>query len=378
MKQLSFSKARNVFLSNQQKRTFFIFIGSVFILFLGEKFDFVVAQNMEVNHQRIDADAQKLVDTVIAGIKANNSKIQSLLATLEEVSENRLAKKKETVTAKLPNGGSFSYTIFPKNVWKWNFYLDENTMRRDLLTLDEGKEPLEIMLCKEGEWTQYAPDEKIAWRRLGSNMLGVPMADIREPASLDITDTTVNVLQQYEILSAKLISRDQEQTVIEVVTRGRRGEHYWQFDPSQGFLPISRILRYGDGSINQFVKITYQNIPDKDIWFLQEEKTLTFGQNVTFEPSDKNWNNSWTLCVKNLEVNVPVDTNIFEVHFPDGVRVHDNVAENEFTVGKKDNIDSDEILRRGKHSFLLLIATAMLFIVGFGTIIAKRFCFKKG
>ena len=318
--------------------------------------------------------SRSLVATVISGIKANYSQLRTLELIVEETTLDSTVQTEEVQTFKTPGGNvTGSLTFAPKITLEWKFYLDGDKVRRDARESGPGKRVTETMLFRDGAWTQYAPESKIAWLRRPDQMSGIGVVDIRDIGAPSLAETVLDVLQRDEIGSAQIVKSSQGLDLIELVTRGLNGQRNWEFNPKYGCLPTSRLSRYDDGSIRQIVRVTYQSILNGIAWLPLQERTLFFNKGVTKLPAEDKWTQCRTVLVKKIvAVNQPVKEEIFALPLPDGTRVKDALKRRNYVVGRLSPRASKASLAvEGHRSLWLALSVATLLLLCVSLIVRR-------
>ncbi len=279
---------------------------------------------------------RKIVETVIAGMKANYSQLKTLEAIVEETTLDSTVEKEEVKTLTSPSGGSLTLRLAPKTTREWKFYLDGAKVRRDEVQPGLGEQVKETMLFRDGMWTQYAPESKMAWLRRPDQMSGIGLVNIRDVGSLSLTESVLDVLQRDAVATAQIIHSSQGHNVLEIATTGPNRENTWLFDPRYGYLPTRRITHFDDGSM--VATVTYQSVLAGTTWLPLEEKTMTYKKGKDGRPTslwDDKWKQCRTLNVKKIiAINKPISEEFFTVAFPDGTTVRDAAKKEEYIVGQ--------------------------------------------
>lgn len=269
-------------------------------------------------------DFGSLAETVISGIKNNYSHVRTIQAVLEEVSEDASVTKAETKTVKSPSGATLTYEVSPRASWESTVYAKGDQVRRD--TTDTSQNRSQMLVYKDGVWTQYIPSSRTAWLRRTDQMPGLAPADLRDTGSPSLRHPLVDILREQDITSAGLGQDPATPGMIQIVTSGPSEEQRFQFDPDYSFLPISRTTRHRDGTICAFEQLTYQPLLDGRAWLVKERTLYFFDEGVTREPIEHGWRERHTTTVKNVVINEDIPDSIFSIELPAGTRVRDSTT----------------------------------------------------
>jgi hypothetical protein len=279
--------------------------------------------------------ATETLQRVAAGISTNYAALGAVEIALRTVVEQPEFLAETTITEVQPDGSITTYTVAPRWEGKSRIIVNGPDLYRETLE-DDGK-ITQVDAIVDGKWTQYLPDEGIAWIRrpeqMGSSLLPF---DPRDVGASDATRLIPQMLRESGVVdvatstSGKLIQADLRDEL------GRK--LLFEFDPRIGLLPVRAAYCLPDGSISILIDITYQRIEDRKAWLLDTLTRDTFAPgavgNLARAPKAK------PLAVLRQSVTKVVilddaanNDSIFRLRLPDGVEVRDQIEKTQYRVG---------------------------------------------
>ena len=266
-----------------------------------------------------------LVDTVIAAIQDNYSKIHTVRASIRSDQKDSTVDgvvvekfERENVTTIVERRARSS--------WLQKIIIDGHSFRTDS-TRSDSDVVSHTLLFTDGYWTSYTPSEgkPFAMIRAPEDMASVPNPDPREIGATDIRRPFVDALRTSQIASAEYVRSEQGGEIIKIITHGDGDMRtVYEFRSQANFLPTRSYLMAIDDSIVSILDITYQDVLDGNAKFLKSAKTVVFRAGAVDSPDDATSPiGVSTVTVDSLLVNEPVGIDEFSLVMSEGTRVSD-------------------------------------------------------
>jgi RNA polymerase sigma factor (sigma-70 family) len=250
----------------------------------------------------------------VKGIADNYARLKTVKATVERVGLDPGVKEREVTTTVLPNGGTATLVREPRSTSTGTVILRGEEVRCEA----ETKEGSEVWAFTAGVWTQYHPADKRAWLRRADQMPGMCPVDPREAGNTAIRDRLLDRLRD-----DKLIRADKVGTNVVVVVEGAGGRHVrYEFDPVLNYLPTRVCYLHDDGSVNEVVDVTYQEVGRGKTWFPKEITASIYGRPGA-KAGDPGWTCRTTWTIGKVVVDEPLPAKAFEVALPPDTTISD-------------------------------------------------------
>lgn len=294
------------------------------------------------NNQR-----EELVETVIAGMAQNYSRLKTVHLTLQVTTKHPKVSKEERKT--YPDGdGLVTIITTPETSEVRKCVLRDKDIRVESV----GQHSQERMVSYyQNLWTKYVPASRVARISLLENVgETLPPEDPRNIGMLGNTRSLREALRQDAIRNVQQIESGDGTMVIRIDLEDSKGRRWFvDCSPSFGFLPTAITYVRPNGNIAATTEFTYQE-PTEDAWFLREAVQRLFdadtGDCLTV----------MTATIENLVVNQSVDEEVFKIAIPDGVRVYDDSNPEVFKRGREQAGDSS-LYSAGWRGSLILISS---------------------
>jgi hypothetical protein len=182
------------------------------------------------------AEMQKLVNTVKQGLKSNCEQLGRVEIKLTAVLISPNVKEARRVTKTYPDGTKIGYDEAPRFDTPIHVVLEGAKLRHTIL--DANKRPRQITIFDGKLWTQYIPNEGIAWVRAPEQMGDTMARDPNEFGLPSHKQTLIGLLTEGKLLSAQMerLAKGEEIVTVEI-RHPKSGHWYFEFDAAANYLP---------------------------------------------------------------------------------------------------------------------------------------------
>lgn len=290
---------------------------------------------------------QQVLEEIIGGVVRNNAGIQTARLKIERITIDPSVERRETKTAKSVDGkATLKLTVAPVFVRQSELVLRGPDFRSDTLERIGGEWKSSHVTIREGDvWTFYHPQTE--WAEIQPSRSIASFAPI-DPRDFGAKDQREGLLRR--LWSLQVIEVQREQTLagvplIKVVAKGPAEgmREKYTFDASKNYLPTSIASVRGDGSLNSVVEINYREV-GPGIWLAREYSRKFFAEDCNATgPDGLEWTQlAIERVVGDVQVNEAVPDAVFDLEFPEGTRVVDQIHSSTYIVTPEDEEKPDE------------------------------------
>ena len=263
-----------------------------------------------------DNQRDELVETVIAGIKQNYSRLETVQLTLHVATKHPKILVEEKETFRRDDDTVVTIIRSPETSEVRKCVL----RGKDLRVESAGDHCAEtIVTYHKGLWTKYVPASKVARISLPENVgESLPPVDPRDIGILGARRSLTEKLRQDSIMGVEQVDSADGTMLIRIELEDSKGRRWFiDSDPSRGFLPKAITYVRANGNVAATTEFTYQEAIE-GAWFLKEAVQRLF------DVETEDCLTVMTARVRDLVVNQNVDEDVFRIELPAGVRVYDD------------------------------------------------------
>jgi hypothetical protein len=307
------------------------------------------------------AEREQLIQLVSDAVTQNYSLIQSAEFTWRETLVSGEAAPEELVLRDRPEGGRLNMVNRPQSEWTLKVALHGDDLRMER----SGAGNVEIILRRDGKWTQYVPSDSTAWIRTADGLPSIFPIDPRDTGSDDIRRPFLDIFRNDKIVSAELSRDESGSGIVTVVTQAADGNQAtYEFASEVGFLPTKMQTRWADGSLLQHVVVTYRKVLDGCARFPERIVRRFYAQGATRSAGATGWRQQISRqLVGELVVNGTIADEQFVLDLPVATRVIDTTTDRVYKV-------SPEICAKPHHTWWY---TAALTAILAGVVSVRRY-----
>ncbi|MCA9075631.1 MAG: hypothetical protein KDA93_11405 [Planctomycetaceae bacterium] len=238
-----------------------------------------VLQAADVSEQK-DSDGTNGAETlamIVESIERNYAPIETLQASIEQLSITPAVEKREVKQAKLAGGGRAEVTVTPVSIQRSDVVLVNDDWRSTLYDRVGDNWSLVQEANRVGDvWTFFYYQSDFAQIKFTHHLGGMMPHDPRDFGSQDMKVGLLNHLQQMKVVVARELESPTGSPLI-TVTFARQHDlvEQWTFDPAMNHLPTKRQNSLANGNLISEIEIDYQEIMP-GVWFLRDSSTRFF------------------------------------------------------------------------------------------------------
>ncbi len=281
-----------------------------------------------------DDAPQALVETVIAGITANDSQIKTLRAEFTETHERPQAEAPHEV--EIYGGERVKVKGSPRVcVFHGPIFIRGNQLRYNRENSCDGTEVIWYVDGDADRWTHYSKHGRSSWVRHRAQLAGAPSFVPRDIATRDIREGLIDVLQTYRPAKASLEQGETAPVIrltLEDMSKGKRPS--FEFDGRYSFLPTRVVAPYGDGSIGHVMSLQYQPVLGGTAWVLESAKLYFLPYGRFHEETTADWTQVNSCKLTDVHVNEEISDSTFAIQYIGPTAIHDSIKHKSEFVNK--------------------------------------------